>query len=347
MGRPTRQNLGDYATIVTAVAASLIVCAPYFGNIYKIHQQVELVRSQHQVETLSAHAEDWLAIAGQSWLPTMASSDVTPLNPGWLRLLAAVSVLFIPRLRRRRTVVGLIVLCVLSLLLAFGPILNMNGWSLWTITSDFVPPLPSIRNPYRFAYITQLTILLCAALACDHAYRRLRMAIKTRSRSAQLALNAATMGLLAVVAIEVVPVRTHIAWPPAAVSDQPDWVAFLQENTPPDAGLLCLPQAPDLSELGLEREARWMWLATLHERPIANGYSGFFPQSWHLTRDAIMDAGLTASHIRALIDAGIQYIVLHSSSTQTGKSKLLTSALPEYAPLIYEGSVYSIIHLTP
>jgi hypothetical protein len=159
-----------------------------------------------------------------------------------------------------------------------------------------VPGLHSMRAPARFDAFLSLTVAFLAAWGYDGLAERWRVA-----RSAVPAIAAAVL-LGSLLAIELAPRPVH-------------WVRLLgEEDFPPVySWIRGRPEIRALVEVPLRpaaTEIAYMYYSTRHWKPIANGYSGFVPDSY----DEL------ASKVRQLPDGdgfellermGISHIVVH------------------------------------
>jgi hypothetical protein len=255
-----------------------------------------------------------------------------------LALMAAIAL--VRRYRTRRAGLFLLSFGATAFMLSFGLNLALGSWKLWPLLGQIVPPLDSARSLFRFAYFSQLVILLLATFGASIAVRQLRKLATRRAslmwnwankgpgtnkRSARIVAIAATVFFGGVLVLETPPPGLRLIGVPDSRIDR-DWIAVLKEK---EAGepIVCLPFTEGLSESGLESTARWMLLATRHGRPLLNGYSGFFPASWYANVDRFQAESWTEELARFLYDSGVLTIVV-DTETNSGLS------LPgEYVPL--------------
>lgn len=166
---------------------------------------------------------------------------------------------------------------------------------LYVPLARIVPGLSGMRVPARFYAFVSLTLVYFAARGVDHLLRRLS------SPRARLALAA---GLAAVLAVELAP-RTI------------DWVKLPREREMPRAyyWLRDQPGVKALVELPLyddPRENQYLYAATVHWKPIANGTSGYTAESYRQIFSYVHKRLPRAGGFRLLHDLGITHIVLHT-----------------------------------
>ncbi|HEY2294577.1 MAG TPA: hypothetical protein VGM86_28080 [Thermoanaerobaculia bacterium] len=161
-----------------------------------------------------------------------------------------------------------------------------------------VPGLSGMRVPARFYAFTSFTLVYFAGRGVDHLLRRL---------SAPRARLALATGLAIVLALELAPRR--IAWERLPREEEMPRAYFWLRDQPDVKALIELPFGGDAA-----RENGYLYAATLHWKPIANGTSGYTADSYTTL----------ANHIRLvphgdgfdlLRQMGFTHIVLHIGTT--------------------------------
>ncbi len=129
--------------------------------------------------------------------------------------------------------------------------------------SRIVPGLSGMRVPARFYAFISLAVVYFAARGVDLLLRR-APSLKARA--------AVGVALAAVLALELAPRR--IAWERVPRERElPRAYSWLRDQ-PEVAALVELPLYAD------SRENRYLYAATVHWKPIANGYSGYVAESY-------------------------------------------------------------------
>ncbi len=146
----------------------------------------------------------------------------------------------------------------LSLSVVYGPLMRV------------VPGLSGMRVPARFYAFVSLTLVYFAARGVDLLMSRLP------SPRARIAVAA---GLAVVLAVELWPRPIH--WEPLATEEEMPEVYRWIRDQPAIRSLVELPIFTDT------RENDYLYAATVHWKPIANGYSGYIPESHQLLTDGI------------------------------------------------------------
>ncbi len=200
-----------------------------------------------------------------------------------------------------------------------------------------VPGLSGMRVPARFYAFVSLTLVYFAARGVDHLLRR------APGSRARLALAA---GLAAVLAVELAP-RT-IDWAGLPREERMPRAYFWVRDQPAVKALVELPLYDD------PRENQYLYAATVHWKPIANGTSGYTADSYLQLFGEIHKRLPRAGGFVLLRQMGITHIVLHTDReipwgvVQRWEDQFATG--PERRmEKVYEGrdegiAVYRVIH---
>jgi hypothetical protein len=195
--------------------------------------------------------------------------------------------------RRRREgpadpwVRGLVLSGLLSFALSFA-------WA-YVPLARVIPGLSGMRVPARFYTLTSLTVVFFAARGVELLMRR----VPGRARTA-LAL-----GLAALLAVEMAP-RT-LDWERLPREEELPKAYTWIRNEPSVRALVELPMTGD------HRENLYLYAATLHWKPIANGYSGYMAKSYAELANSIRFLPNSRGFER-LRRMGISHIVVHARS---------------------------------
>lgn len=160
--------------------------------------------------------------------------------------------------RRRREdpwVRGLVLSGLISFALSFA-------W-VYLPLSRVLPGLSGMRVPARFYVLISLTVVFFAARGVDLLLRRL---------SDPRARTALALGLAAILAVELAPRR--LDWKRVPREEElPKAYTWIRDE-PSIKGLVELPLYGDY------QENYYLYAATVHWKPIANGYSGYMAKSY-------------------------------------------------------------------
>ncbi len=175
---------------------------------------------------------------------------------------------------------------------------------------DVVPGYDGLRVPARFLMLVALFLAVLAGLGAAALLR-------TRYRRAALiGLGIAAAGILA--EAWVAPLQTNQPVVPSAEFTLPPRPASGSRLNPIYQEIKALPDPVVLAELPFGEPAYdvlAVFYAGHHRRPLLNGYSGFFPQSY-LDRAPILralpDTGERARGI--LRDAHVTHVLVHEAA---------------------------------
>ncbi|MEM7355221.1 MAG: hypothetical protein AAF657_30705, partial [Acidobacteriota bacterium] len=228
--------------------------------------------------------------------------------PGALKIgLAAVAVVWGLRRRRLRSLTLAALLVTASgFVLSLGPNLHLGGVSLIDGLRQ-IPGLSQIRSFFRFALFVQLGVVVLAAIGLELVQRLVLQ--RWRRAAGGRAAGAITLVLAIVVALEMRPAMGPIQPLPPADLDLP-WLAWIVESSEPDDVFAFVPFPEGRTSREYLGTAQWMYWQMQHWRPMANGYSGFFPQHFQRLKKS-MGEFPSASSLRSLHEAGVRYCVVH------------------------------------
>jgi hypothetical protein len=174
---------------------------------------------------------------------------------------------------------------------------------------DYVPGFDGLRVPARLAMVATLMLAVLGGMGA---------AVLGRWRHATLLLAA-----LAAVAFgegAILPLPTHRISPPA---EAPAIYAAVGRE-PADAVLAELPLGQ------FDVDVRAMFYSIAHQRPILNGYSGFFPPDYGLLSVALSDVPRhTAIALGALRQHGATHVLVHEAAWPEGQGVRTSAALRE------------------
>lgn len=316
-----------------AVVTACCLLLPMIGPMEVIHRQHAMNRSPELVASLSANLASWTSAPANSQFRHLltyaneARKFPEPLLPGILSPLLVLVGITLCRHHRssaRNAVQLLFSVALVSFILSFGPGLGCDDWNAWHWAAKWLSPLGRIRSPYRFAYFTQLAMILIACLVVDSLHRRLKARSNWKRRVGAIASSAA----LFLLAFENIPSQIRLVFPPMVFGtniedDGLSWMSFVRSYEPATA-LICLPIASSDAESNQEQEARWMFCGTQHSVPILNGYSGFAPYQWQALSRDIRRYGLNDNVLERIKTAGANLIVAQTNRYQLPRNPRLS-----------------------
>ncbi len=325
--RGLNRNLPTYSWRAVATAwglaglTSVILLLPLVGPMALIQSSYAVERPPELVVSLSANLRSWSTAPSNSVfraIPLLKTADPgqfpEPLLPGWLS--PGLALIGLSQWGRQRRIVCfgrqlLWAIAVFSFAFSFGPGLEFGNWNPWNWIAEHFSPVARIRSPYRFAYFTQVSIILLACLASDRFVgKRSVCGNRFQHLSPQRAWTRllASVCLLMILAFENIPGQVRLVFPPTYVPNEHGWVNFLAE-TKDTAAILCLPTARGINESSQESVTLWMYYATQHRLPILNGYSGFTPSQWWILENKINSFGLN-QNLESIKKMGANLIVV-------------------------------------
>lgn len=297
-----------WGTSIFALGLAILLVGIVFWPIQQTLHGESFERSKDLVANLSAHPRDLFR------LPTnaMLFGSTRPgfhLSAGWLKTaLAATGVLIaVTRRRRRRWKLFLLLTIVCSGLLALGPHLKLGTWHPWWTLSEICPGMEQVRNVFRFAYLTQMAIILLAVSTLSELHVHFYAVTKKRWR---VIWALALAGLLALAEIPCTkPLLTGVP----DLERNHNWADFVKQNTPTGKAVACVPFSAGTRASDFDITTRWMYLGTLHGVPLVNGYSGFFPKHYMRLRQDITDNGLNDRLLAELRAMRVHFIVVRAN----------------------------------
>ncbi|GAB5404767.1 MAG: hypothetical protein Aurels2KO_29980 [Aureliella sp.] len=327
-----RRSRRKTMSLVIAAIVSTLLLLPIYLPMRHYAQEHELQRSEQLVESLSADTTDWIATAGYSLWNLQASEHNLALSPGFGKILTCIlgciaiwsgkSLLTAGQRSGFAILTGFL---SLSFVFSFGANLEVLGWNLWRSLGLFVPPIQSIRSPFRFAYFVQLAAILISVISVDLVLQQIREKLSQLSRKLLQSLTAVLGFVLVALTIgDSLPQRSMLCFPPSARHKE-RWREFVATNVEHGNGILCLPVAEYSTEISLERSTRWMMHATAHGVPIANGYSGFTPKLWQNMRRQIREGNINDNFLTLLASNRIRHIVVRTDQMDAGQVALIQS----------------------
>ena len=328
------------------LAASSAVLFLLFEPMHEALSKPEFDRDETTVTRLSAKPLQ-LILPPRDALFAPVNSTRFGMSAGWIKsgIAFAGAILIARRQRRRRFLVFLTLMILTSGLLALGPNLNVFGFQLWNFMARFVPGLGQVRSVFRFAYMTQMATILLFVFGVREiriamlGWRRKRRAASDKKNSvkSETASNgqqttawqggslrtefvssqgiaALTSGLLMLGLLETPPPENESMRVPDFQEHQL-WTAFVRDNTPDGKAVASLPMAIHGRDREFQITTEWMYLAILHEKPLLDGFSGFFPKAHRDLRNTIASSGITPEILQQFSVLGAHFLVVRESDS--------------------------------
>jgi hypothetical protein len=280
---------GRIAALIPGAVAAVVICGAYALPYLQTKEKVG-GRSDHEILMFSARPSSYLVATPDNvvWGRSFAGRGRPErrLFPGATAVLLAL----IGLLLRTPSLVQLAYL--FAGVAAFELSLGLSGYS-FRFLHDNVPLFHGLRAMARAG----LFVLFFVAILAAFGYAALASTLRSRGRSA---LAVIVLGLL-IVEYRVRPLAL-VPFP----NDPPPLQAWLAQQPPGAIAELPMPGPEALPG----PDARYSYLSTFHWKPMLNGYSGFFPQSY-LDRVEALRAFPDQRAIARLKADGARYLVVH------------------------------------
>jgi hypothetical protein len=262
----------------------------------------EYSRSENTIKDNSAQWVDYFRLDSKMWgkstipwLRTQGGSGQR-LYPGTsLLVLAAVGMIFGWRKHPR-----IVISCLAGAAVAFGISLGLNldikGWQPYSLLRNYIPGFAQLRSPFRMGVFVQIFLVGLAGLGMSRLLQR--------SRSTIFQGIVILLGLASLAEIAAFPARL---WMEPSLVTPPKWVEWLAAQ--PDGAVAMIPFPSNGETQEFETTALAMVLSLEYQKPLVNGYSGFFPRSYREMRASMQHFPDEESLIRLGV-AGARYLVV-------------------------------------
>ena len=231
------------------------------------------------------------------------------LFPGTALFLLALAgvVLSLKTGSRRRLVLCFAAFSALAFLLSFGPRVGLPGFSPYEWLRQVYPGFSQMRSSFRLVAFMQIGMLALAAIGLQHLWDR-------RGRAARsLAVVLAGLGLA-----EVLPPAQRFS-PGREEVSSPAWVERLRQLPPGPVAFL--PPSASGRAVHFEPVLVAMLQGLEFEKPLLNGYSGYFPDHHREFRRRLRKP--TAADIDYLQSRGTRYLLVDFDRASPGLRGLL------------------------
>jgi hypothetical protein len=331
-----------WRALPAAAAVGLLLIGPVVFAQIRVAQTHGLARSPELVKRLSARAVDYLVVPR----PSIVEPEISrrhrqqphfPLGPGLIMcgLAVAGASSGLARRRSRRWTMFCLTVLTVALLLSLGPGWRLAGWSPYGMLMDWYPGFAQVRSPFRLAIFVQLMTVLLAVTGLDHFERWVRRAVGQRvlrrdgrlvdpnshefgyGRKWRAGLVSATvvLAVAGLALLEILPQRQRLYAPPALATQQ-GWIEWLRVNTTPECVIACLPLPEDGHVSRYEQTTLWMYWSTFHQRRLINGYSGFLPEHYVVTKRLLVGFPNDASLDRLRSQGATHCVILREYRTR-------------------------------
>jgi hypothetical protein len=288
---------------ITAVSVGLLI-GPMLWRHHRVSQENCFEREASLVEQLSVWPSQYLTTYGHSisnWIVGHGWATQTgwTIGAGLLTTVIAIFGLLIgmfAKAHRHMSIVLLLVSAV-SFLFSMGNHASLGNWSAWDGLVNYVPGFSQVRSAYRFIYFLQIAIVLAAAIG-----------IHWIASGKPLWRTWTAAGLAILCTIDPWPCSVRLGATPSSSEMQASWAETLRSQ--PMGGVVILPLLDGGTVHDYEIVTEWMLKGLYAEKPLVNGYSGFFPKPQLDLAKRIYQAGLNRETVEELNRLGVRYIVV-------------------------------------
>lgn len=292
------------SAVATALASAvlLVVAIPYLANAsqgeFPDHSRGLLILSSNS--PWKSYLYPPIAIRNWGWkmfgLETYLG--IVPLT------LAAGGVVFRLRPLRRSPVLPLLAVVVVTYALSLGPTLGPRSeayGNAYDLAMAYLPGFSVMRVPHRFGAGVMLAVAALAGLGLSALFT----AFPRTQRAAWLVVPA----LAALVVVEFGLV--HYRYRPLPLPPEHQIPPIYRDLAELDAGPVLEVPGGFIDGTYQMLESRYAYFSVYHRQNLLNGYTGYWPESYHL----LMSTGRALPDPRA-IDllkrlTGLRYVIVH------------------------------------
>jgi hypothetical protein len=300
--RPPPGRLLAHLAVVAVIIAAVLT--PIGAAYYRVRHDYGLRRTMAEITELSADVRDYVSASPRIWIWRRLATDRNEHNlfPGTVVLMLSAIALASRRHEPAVRVYGSIAAAAFVLSLgpqpaAWGHHLPFSGPYAWLLR--VMPGLDGLRVVARLDFIVILGLAVLAAFGATWVLDR----VGPRRRT----LVFAVLTLTIVADGWAAPIPTARFDP---IGDVHERDAYADLKDAPPGAVLELPIALENDE----RNFRYQYLTLVHQHPIVNGHSGYYPPlltflgSGHSPFNEAERLGDVVDMLRRI---GVRYLVLH------------------------------------
>ena len=309
------------------VALAAVIAAVMIGPFAWLQRSLshehnwQTERTDEMIHGLSAHWRDhadtpWITITPWLEFPEAGRDNIWVLGGGGLKLLFAPLgvVIALVTTRRRRWGLFVFVFGLMAFGLSLGPTIRIaekipfaGAVCPYKLLQTYVPGFSLIRSPFRFAMFVQLAAVWLSIEALDFLNPRRWLTKDATGDTSTTSVPTRFIRWLfeikyderlffpslvplivvsTLITLEAVPPKTRLYELPSR-KGLPVWVTWLRDMADRDSPVACLPFPIGYQVSDYEETTVWMYWGTFHGRPLMNGYSGFFPDTYNQLREGL------------------------------------------------------------
>ncbi len=270
-------------------------------------------RSNGTIRSNSAQPIDYLRLGSRVWgsrLPWLdrEGGSGQRLYPGSGLLVLGIAGVIIGFRRDQHRWVFFAVLSIgIAFLLSLGLNWTIGEFQPYQWVREWIPGYRQLRSPFRLGLFVQIFLVSLAAFVLNalvlNKFPLHRAAGRLRRPPFYRALALVMVGL-AIVEVLALPARLY-AVPPTTFDAA--WTEWLR--TQPPGAAVTVPFAAGSRASDYEATVLGMLQGLSHRHPLANGYSGFFPER-HDDLKSQMQTFPSSASITMLQTIGVRYVII-------------------------------------
>lgn len=291
------------AHTIAAILVGLVI-GPMLWRHHRVNREYGFEREASLVEQLSVWPSQYLTtyghslsnwVVGQGWETQTGWTIGAGLLTTIVGVIGLVAGLFQSKYRRMALMLWAIILA--SFLFSLGNHLSIGDWTAWEILVKYVPGFAQVRSAYRFIYFLQIAIVLSASIT-----------IYWLAKGETTWRRCIAILIAILCAVDPWPCNLRLGTTPIAVQQRPEWIEIL--NKQPPGGVVVLPLLDGGNVHDYEIVTEWMLEGFSAEKPLVNGYSGFFPKTQLELAKRIYQNQLDRNSVQELNQLGVRYVVV-------------------------------------
>ena len=318
-GQELRANpLRTVALLALAGLTGVAIMSPYLFFYFRVHQLTGFERTVDEARQFAGSYTDYLS-TGSRWYHPLWSRpyfdvSVSPSFPGVAGIVLACLALARPETRRDPRVIMCLTAAIGCAAVSMAP-----NAPFYPVLHNAIPLFKAVRV---IAHLSQIVLMILAVIA---GIGVAGLARRVSGRTWQIA------GLSALLVVNLEAFRAPLGYRPFTEIPK----IYDDLATVPGAVVVEIPFYPPRISFG---GAEYMLNSTRHWRPILNGYSGFRPDSYDATFEAVQNFPDDTSLI-ALHERGVTHVVVHKSRIEEARFAAI-SRISSLQPRNDDGEIY-------
>jgi hypothetical protein len=277
------------------------------------------------LRALSAKAVDYARTPWPELVPLGnfgGANRLIALSPGTLKYaLAAIGLVAgLYQRRLRRWTAFCLTFGGAAVVLSMGPNFKIGSWVLHGWLADVVPGFAAMRSVFRAGVFAQIGVALLAAGGLVVLARLAEFAVDRFPRghsASDVARQTLRRTLAAVVVVAVggagaleVVMPAPRAFEVPRLERNEGWISWLRDNTEPTDAVVAVPFTVGGAVENYQRTILEMYWGMFHGRPLANGYSSYYPPRFMQLMNTMYHRFPEPPALYALKIRGVRYLIV-------------------------------------